>query len=178
MRERPGCGYATCLFTASSSISWIIVWYGLLCFAARRRNCCSSRGEIRMAMRSLACPVRGRPTRRARFSSSPVISGMSVRSSSLSGKYFALVPRGLTRADDADRFCAIFSISEAYRSPTEGDAGWRIPVASSVAPMRPNAPGLPLRARSDRRKLSPLLQTKLHAAHSSSGTWRHPGRTY
>lgn len=63
---------------------------------------------MRMAISCLACGDFGRPTRRARLSSSSVDSGISEKSSWLSGiglAFFATCP---ARADDADRFFAIF----------------------------------------------------------------------
>ncbi len=63
---------------------------------------------MRMAMSCLALPVRGRPTRRARRSSSPVDSGMSEKSILLSGIGFALFAARLARADDANGFFVIF----------------------------------------------------------------------
>src|SRR5579859_736724 len=63
---------------------------------------------MRIAMSSLALPVAGRPTRRARRSSSSLDSGISERSRRLSGIDAALFTRRLACADDAYRFFAIF----------------------------------------------------------------------
>src|SRR5213592_2540856 len=63
---------------------------------------------MRMAMSCLGLPVLGRPTRRARFSSAPVVSGMSEKSIHLSGICSTLFAARLPRADDANRFGAIF----------------------------------------------------------------------
>src|SRR5437879_6511936 len=75
-----------------------------------RRSCRSSCGAMRMAMSCLAVPETGRPTLRARSSSASVDSGMSERSSLLSGIGLALFAGRLTRADDADDFFAIFHL--------------------------------------------------------------------
>src|SRR5437764_10013088 len=72
-----------------------------------RRSC----GEMRMAMSCLAFPVAGRPTLRARRSSASVDSGMSERSSLLSGIGPAFFARRLTRADDANDFFGMVYLS-------------------------------------------------------------------
>jgi hypothetical protein len=59
-------------------------------------------------MSCLALPVAGRPTRRARRSSAAVDSGMSERSSLLSGVGLAFLARRLACADDANEFLAMF----------------------------------------------------------------------
>src|SRR5229473_3418165 len=69
-----------------------------------RRSC----GAMRMAMSCLAFPEAGRPTLRARRSSASVDSGMSERSSLLSGIGLALFASRLARADDANDFLGIF----------------------------------------------------------------------
>jgi len=60
-----------------------------------------------MAMSCLALPVVGRPTRRARRSSASVDSGISEKSTLLSGVSLPLFPARFARADDANRFRAI-----------------------------------------------------------------------
>src|SRR5713226_10223914 len=72
-----------------------------------RRSWRSSCGAMRMAMSCFAFPEAGRPTLRARRSSASVESGMSERSSLLSGIGFALLAGRLARADDANDFLAI-----------------------------------------------------------------------
>jgi hypothetical protein len=67
---------------------------------------------MRMAMSCLALPEAGRPTLRARRSSAVVDSGMSERSSLLSGIGLTLFARRLTRANDADDFLGIVHLSE------------------------------------------------------------------
>src|SRR5713226_4340598 len=69
---------------------------------------------MRMAINCLAFPVTGRPTRRARRSCSSVASGISERSSRLSGICLALFARALARADDADRFFVISRVPEDH----------------------------------------------------------------
>ena len=59
-------------------------------------------------MSCLALPLAGRPTRRARRSSSSVDSGISERSRRLSGIGFAFLARRLACADDTNCFFAIF----------------------------------------------------------------------
>jgi len=71
---------------------------------------------MRMAMSCLALPLAGRPTRRARRSSSSVDSGMSEKSSRLSGIGPALFARRLSRADDANRFFAILQPPQRVRN--------------------------------------------------------------
>src|SRR6266513_1120493 len=71
----------------------------------------STFGEIRMAISCLAFPVDGRPTRRARRSWASVASGISVRSSMLSGICRAFFARCLACADDANRFLVILHSS-------------------------------------------------------------------
>jgi hypothetical protein len=93
---------------AFSRSSWIKVWYGFSRFAAKRRSCASSRGEMRIAISRFAFPVFGRPTRRARLSSSFVDSGRSensIRSSCVGFTFFRARP---ARGDDTKRFFAIF----------------------------------------------------------------------
>src|SRR5229473_8619219 len=68
-----------------------------------RRSC----GAMRMAMSCFAFPEAGRPTLRARRSSAAVDSGMSERSSLLSGIGLALFAGRLARADDANDFLGI-----------------------------------------------------------------------
>ena len=63
---------------------------------------------MRMAMSCFAFPETGRPTLRERRSSASVDSGMSDRSSLLSGIGFALFACRLARADDANDFFVIF----------------------------------------------------------------------
>src|SRR6266852_6073324 len=63
---------------------------------------------MRMAMSCFAFPEAGRPTLRARRSSASVDSGMSERSSLLSGIGLALFASRLARADDANDFLDIF----------------------------------------------------------------------
>src|SRR5271163_2822627 len=89
---------------ARSRSSWIRVWYGLDRFAARRRRRASRSGAMRMAMSCLAFPVLGRPTRRARLSSSSVDCGISEKSIWRSEIRLALLAAGLAGADDADCF--------------------------------------------------------------------------
>jgi hypothetical protein len=60
-----------------------------------------------MAINCFACADFGRPTRRARFSSASLDSGISEKSMRLSGIGLPLFPARLPRADDADRFFAI-----------------------------------------------------------------------
>ena len=84
------------------------VWYGLSRFAARRLSCASSRGERRMAISCFAFPDFGRPTRRARFSSSFVDCGISEKSMRLSRIGFALFRACPARGDDSEYFFAIF----------------------------------------------------------------------
>ncbi len=57
-----------------------------------------------MAMSCLACPVLGRPTRRAPLSSLSVDRGMSEKSIRLSEIRLAFFAACLARADDADCF--------------------------------------------------------------------------
>jgi hypothetical protein len=63
-----------------------------------------------MAMSCLAFPVLGRPTRRARLSSSSVDCGISEKSMRRSEIRLALFTTGLARVDDADCFFAMFDI--------------------------------------------------------------------
>jgi hypothetical protein len=63
---------------------------------------------MRMAMSCLAFPEMGRPTLRARRSSAVVDSGMSEKSSLLSGIGLAFFAGRLARADDANDFLPIF----------------------------------------------------------------------
>src|SRR5579859_265505 len=70
---------------------------------------------MRMAMSCLALPVAGRPTRRARRSSSSLDSGISERSRRLSGIGTALFARRLPGADDANSFFAIFQPPQRVR---------------------------------------------------------------
>lgn len=81
---------------------------------------------MRIAISCLAFPLIGRPTRRARRSSSPVDSGMSERSSRLSGIGFALLAGRLPCADDANCFFAIFQPPQRVRNdqdpPGEGSS--------------------------------------------------------
>ncbi len=79
--------------------------FGLL--AAMRRSWRSSCGAMRMAMSCLAFPEAGRPTLRARRSSASVDSGMSEKSSLLSGIGLAFFAGRLARADDANDFLGI-----------------------------------------------------------------------
>src|SRR5216684_9087327 len=83
-----------------------LVGFGLL--AAMRRSWRSSCGAMRMAMSCFAFPEAGRPTLRPRRSSASVDSGMSERSSLLSGIGFALLAGCLARTDDADDFLPFF----------------------------------------------------------------------
>jgi len=62
---------------------------------------------MRMAMSCLALPEAGRPTLRARRNSAVVDSGMSERSSLLSGIGLAFFAGRLAGADDADDFLGI-----------------------------------------------------------------------
>ncbi len=82
-----------------------LVGFGLL--AAMRRSWRSCCGAMRMAMSCLAFPEAGRPTLRARRSSASVDSGMSERSSLLSGIGLAFFAGRLARADDANDFLSI-----------------------------------------------------------------------
>src|SRR2546423_14574909 len=77
-----------------------------------RRSWRSSCGAMRMAMSCFAFPETGRPTLRARRSSASVDSGMSEKSSLLSGIGLALFAGRLARADDANDFFAIFQPPE------------------------------------------------------------------
>src|SRR5713101_7619020 len=86
-----------------------LVGFGLL--AAMRRSRRSSCGAMRMAMRCFAFPEAGRPTLRARRSSASVDSGMSERSSLLSGIGLAFFAGRLARADDANDFFLIVHLS-------------------------------------------------------------------
>src|SRR5258708_39395383 len=72
-----------------------------------RRSGGSSCGAMRMAMSCLAFPDEGRPTLRARRSSTSVDSGMPERSSLLSGIGLAFFAGRLARADDANDFLGI-----------------------------------------------------------------------
>jgi hypothetical protein len=63
-----------------------------------------SLGDSRIAINCLAKPLAGRPTRRARRSSSSVASGMSEKSICESGICLTFFPTRLTSADDPDRF--------------------------------------------------------------------------
>src|SRR5271169_3495101 len=69
-----------------------------------RRSC----GAMRMAMSCLAFPEAGRPTLRAWRSSALVDSGMSEKSSLLSGIGLTLFAGRLAGADDVNAFLAIF----------------------------------------------------------------------
>src|SRR5258708_35485294 len=69
-----------------------------------RRSGGSSCGAMRMAMSCLAFPDEGRPTLRARRSSTSVDSGMPERSSLLSGIGLAFFAGRLAGADDANDF--------------------------------------------------------------------------
>lgn len=62
---------------------------------------------MRMAMSCFAWPVRGLPTRRARFNSASVDSGMSEKSMQLSDICLPLLAAHLPGADDAYSFCVI-----------------------------------------------------------------------
>src|SRR5262249_28559959 len=119
------------------------------CRAARRRSWARSRGAIRMAMSCLALPVFGRPTRRARFSSALVDSGMSEKSMRLSGICFPLLAARLASADDANRFRAILLPPQRVYDQGECDLRQRSQVASSGVLVRrdPNLPNLVLRYR-------------------------------
>src|SRR6266849_3124208 len=86
-----------------------LVGFGLL--AAMRRSWRSSCGAMRMAMSCFAFPEAGRPTLRARRSSAAVDSGMSERSSLLSGIGLALFAGRLARADDANDFLGMVHLS-------------------------------------------------------------------
>src|SRR5258708_31915106 len=63
---------------------------------------------MRMAISRLAFPDFGRPTRRARFSSSPVDSGISEKSILSSCVSLALFRARPARGDDTKRFFATF----------------------------------------------------------------------
>jgi len=63
---------------------------------------------MRIAMSCFAFPVFGRPTRRARFSSSSVDSGISEKSIRLSCIGLAFFRARTARSDDTKRFIAIF----------------------------------------------------------------------
>src|SRR5207302_2553103 len=73
-----------------------------------RRSWRSSCGAMRMAMSCFAFPETGRPTLRARRNSVSVDSGMSERSSLLSGIGLALFAGLVARADDANNVFVIF----------------------------------------------------------------------
>src|SRR5580704_17056 len=92
---------------ARSRSSWISVGYGLDRLAARRRRRASNGGAMRIAMSCLALPVLGRPTRRARLSSSSVDCGISEKSMRRSDICRAFFAAGLARADDANAFFVI-----------------------------------------------------------------------
>ena len=64
-----------------------------------------------MAMSRFAFPETGRPTRRALRSSAPVDSGMSERSSLLSGIGLAFFAGRLARVDDANDFLGMVYLS-------------------------------------------------------------------
>src|SRR2546426_2444686 len=66
---------------------------------------------MRMAMSCFAFPEAGRPTLRARRSSASVDSGMSERSSLLSGIGLAFLAGRLARADDANDFLGMVHLS-------------------------------------------------------------------
>src|SRR5712692_7312053 len=76
-----------------------------------RRSWRSSCGAMRMAMSCLAFPEAGRPTLRARRSSASVDSGMSEKSSLLSGIGLAFFAGRLARADDANDFLGMVHLS-------------------------------------------------------------------
>jgi hypothetical protein len=63
---------------------------------------------MRIAISCFACPDFGRPTRRARFSSAPVDSGISEKSIRSSCVSLALFRTRPARGDDTKRFFAIF----------------------------------------------------------------------
>jgi hypothetical protein len=97
---------------------------------------------MRMAMSCLAFPETGRPTLRARRSSAVVDSGMSEKSSLLSGVGLAFFAGRLARADDANDFLGIFhSPRRVYQKKKErfhpaNTAGWSRGLASAGRPHR------------------------------------------
>src|SRR6266478_5033217 len=79
--------------------------------------------------------VAGRPTRRAWRSCSSVASGISVRSSRLSGMCLAFFARRLARADDTDGFFSFFSLRILFLGEGEGDidaAGRRLGIFAAA----------------------------------------------
>ena len=92
------------LDAAFSSNSWMRLWYGFPCASAIFRSWFSNLGERRIAMSCFAMPLEGLPTRRIRFKSSSVASGISEKSIFESGICRTFFLTRLPCADDADGF--------------------------------------------------------------------------
>jgi hypothetical protein len=106
--SRRSLNYAAFLAACSSS-SWMNVWYGFFCLAASARRRCNRNGSILIAINwRVGLPVFGRPTLRARRSSSSVDCGISEKSIWLSGIGLAFFPARVPRADDPDCLFVIF----------------------------------------------------------------------
>src|SRR6267154_6373871 len=86
---------------------------------------------MRMAMSCFALPETGRPTVRARRSSASVDSGMSEKSSLLSGIGLAFFAGRLARADDANDLFAIFQPPGRVNDHQESGQRTRLPNAWS-----------------------------------------------
>ena len=95
---------------------------GLVGFGLPGGHAAEELRAMRMAMSCFAFPEAGRPTLRARRSSASVDSGMSERSSMLSGIGLALLASPLADADDANDFVSIFRLETRNQKLETTDA--------------------------------------------------------
>src|ERR1700692_1638268 len=90
---------------------------------------------MRIAISCFAFPVFGRPTRRARFSSSSVDSGISEKSIRLSCIGFAFFRARLARGDDPKRFFAIFQSPVGINQNDDAALGGESQSFETILPM-------------------------------------------